>query len=93
MATIGRKLGPRSHLRHLQRPRHREAIQRGPTLSFHGDFEGSLWILGSGPQSSLPKAKNMGFDLNLSARPQAGARASILYGAPYELAATVMVNC
>ncbi len=32
-------------------------MQRRSTLRFHGDFEGSMWVLGSKPKSTLLKAE------------------------------------
>ena len=65
-------------------------VQTGPTLRAHGDFEGSLWILGSGPKSMLPEAEIRASILTVWP-PIAGVSASVLYGAPDDLAAAVRV--
>ncbi len=65
-----------------------QSTHRGPTLRFHGDFDGPLWILGSGPESTIPEAEIMAPILTFWP-PRSGVRASILYGAPYGLAAAV----
>ncbi len=83
-------IGPRSP---LSRPRYcfvlpRFYIQRGPTLRFRGQFEGHLWILGSGPTSTIPEAEIRASIL--TCRPRgAEVRASISHGVPYDVAAAI----
>ncbi len=42
-------------------------LQREPRLRFHRNFEGSFWILGSGPKSTLTDAEIKEFALIVSA--------------------------
>ncbi len=70
-----------------QQPTLEPKVQRGPILMFHENIEGSR-ILGSGLKSTLPEAEIMASSLTY--RPlRARVRALILFGAPYDLAATV----
>ncbi len=57
---------------------------------FRRKFEGSLWIFASGLKSTIPEAEIRALILAFQSA-RAGVRASILYGAPYDLAAAVGV--
>ncbi len=65
------------------------SMQRGQTLRFRGKFEVPLWILGSGPISTIPEAEIM-VPILIFGPPRAGVRASMLYGVPHDLAAAVL---
>jgi hypothetical protein len=57
----------------------------GGKLRFRRKLEGSLWILGSGPKSTIPEVEIRALIL-IFRPPWAGVKASILHGALYDLA-------